>query len=281
MTGRLAAVVEAHFHLGELYFMLPCLSSIEYRPGERVCLMFTSTRLHEQFLAEPLLVRAVETIGAEIVVIPARPEPVRGGNALAKLARRVRQRALWPGRRRRILAVLDRTDLLLTQIAQGYAEEAVAGRRRRPTIARYPHTSAPQIMNIAEASKQTFRQAAPGEALLLLDADAEPYYRLYGFERFAILGYHVLTAAWLEAIRELAPRPGGHAVVYSFAARPDILPVKQWRELHRSTYRAIRKVCPGIPIVLTPHAMDVVAIRVHQRATMVRRNQALVDFVVR
>jgi hypothetical protein len=250
---RYAAVVEAHFHLGELYFLLPFLSGIRYQAGERLCLLFSSRRLHDQFLAEPLLVRAAAELDADLVIVPARPaRPLGEGRPVGRLARRLIQLAAWPARRRRIRAVLERTDLLITQIAQGFAEQALAGRVKRPVIARFPHTSSPQIMNITEARKQTFRQAAHGEPMLLLDPEARPYYELYGFRDFVILGYHALSEKWLAWVEEFAQH-SGHAIVYSFTERDDILPAEHWEHLHRSTYRTIREVFPGIPIVIKPH----------------------------
>jgi hypothetical protein len=252
---RLAAVAEVSFHLGELYFLVPFLSGIAYAPGERVCLLFTSRKLYEEFRRDAVLVEAVE--GAPIDVecafirkgVPRRPRP-RVLDLAVEVWRAIKRQFL----RQRVLGLLGRTDVFLGQVVGGMTEAILRRRDRLPAhVLRFPHTSSAQIMDVEQARKQIFRQVKPSDTMLVLDPDAVPYYELYGARRFAVLGYHSLDERWLSLLRRHAGPSRDHAVIYSFAARDDMLPLDKWQYLHRTTYRAIRDRFGDIPILVKPH----------------------------
>ena len=246
------AVAEVHFHLGELYFLIPFFHAIRWQPGERICLLFTSRKLYREYLADPLLVRAMSRLPIDIELLFLRKH-ARLGPALS-LVREVYRTALRPARRRRILRLMAKAEYYFAQIAGGLSESIMRPRDVLPApIVRFPHTSSAQIINVEEAKKQTFPQIAPGEPLMLSDPDAIPYYELWGMQRAVILGYGSLTPEWHELVDELAPELPEHAVVFTIMPRDDMLPRAKWETLHRSTYETIRRVFPDVLILFKPH----------------------------
>jgi hypothetical protein len=252
---RYAAVAEVSFHLGELYFLMPFLSGIDYAPGERICLLFTSRSLYEEFRRDAVLVEAVESAPIDVERafirkgVPRRPRPLPL-DVVVEIWRAVKRQVL----RQRVLRLLGRTDIYLAQVVGGMTEAILRRRDRLPArVLRFPHTSSAQIMDVEQARKQVFRQLAPGDTMLVVDPDAIPYYELYGARRFVVLGYHSLAERWLSLLGRHAGPPRHHAVIFSFAARDDMLPLDKWEYLHRTTYQAIRERFGDIPILIKPH----------------------------
>jgi hypothetical protein len=192
---RFAAVAEVSFHLGEVYLLVPFLSGISYGPGERVCLLFTSRKLYEEFRRDAVLVEAVENAAIHVKCAFIRKAETRRPRPLAldvavEVWRAMKRQVL----RRRVLRLLDRTDVYLVQVVGGMTEAILRRRDRLPShVVRFPHTSSAQIMDVEQARKQTFRQLAASDTMLVLDPDAIPYYRLWGARHFAVLGYHALA----------------------------------------------------------------------------------------
>jgi len=207
-TDRLAAVAEVSFHLGEVYLLVPFLSGITYAPGERVCLLFTSRSLYEEFRKDEVLVEAVESaaIHVECAFIrkgeTRRPRPLPL-DAAVEVWRALKRQFL----RRRVLRLLDRTDVYLVQIAGGMTEAILRRRDRLPAhVVRFPHTSSAQIMDVEQARKQTFRQLEPSDTMLVLDPEAVPYYELWGARNFVVLGRRLAEPASRACRAPSAPR---------------------------------------------------------------------------
>lgn len=259
------AVVEVGFHLGELHFLMPFLYSVEYTEGERICLLFTSRRVYEQFRADPVLSQAAAELKFDIRTVFLRQPRLERTGTLRSGVRFLQRRIALPFLRRRALRLLARTDLYLVQIAGGVAEPVLKSQSRiRPAIVRFPHSSAPQLVNMDEARRQTMlppRRTA-GEPILLWDPEAFPYYEMTGVTRSIVLGYHQLYPKWMSLLSQHSLPVHGHVIVYQYDARDDVLPLPKWIELHRSAYRVIRAEFPGIPIVIKPHpSMDLERVR--------------------
>lgn len=258
-------VIEVYFHLGELYFWAPVLASLEFGPGERVCLLFTSEELHKQFLADPLLSHAIANSPVDVVLVGARYP--RHGNLWERGWSFLKRLVMRPWLRKRLMAVLDGSDRFFAQIAGGQAEKLLRGRRTFTGVVRFPHTSSAQIMDADKVREHRHRMLPPDERLLLLDPEAVPYYEAWGVEHPVVLGHHALAPRWLELAREVAGGSGGHAVIFSFAAREDMLPRKDWEQLHRTAVAGIRSVYGDIPIVIKPHPnQDARALRAFVRS---------------
>lgn len=252
---RYVAAIEFSFHLGELYFWAPILATLRWAPGERVAVVFTSGQLYREFLADPLLVAAFEGIPVEVIRAPLRAP--RETSSYRRAALGVLGRLLIrPWIPARLAGVVRGTPLLFAQVAGGYIERLLP-RRSVPRIVRFPHTSAAQIMDLEAARRTRFRnRILPEESMLVLDPEAVEYYRLYGAEHFVVLGYHQLSDDWIERVRVVARDRfglGEHAVLFSFAARDDMLPRAKWEQLHRTAIDAIRAVYGDLPIVIKPH----------------------------
>lgn len=250
-----AGVVEVQFHLGELYLIVPFLHGIEYADDEKVCLLFTSKELYEEFLSDPILSEAVRESGVDVRTSFIRKPRSAASHSRPRAALRELVRlAQRPGHRRRTLPMIADADVFLAQIAGGVVERIKRPKDPFPKrVIRFPHTSSAQIMDIEEAKKQKFRQMKPGDTILLLDPAARPYYELFGAKSSIVLGFHSLGDRWLELLERLAPPRRGHAVMYSFSSRDDMLPRDRWEDLHRSAYRGIRDEFGDIEIVLKPH----------------------------
>lgn len=256
MAGpRYAAVAEVHFHLGELYFLLPFFATIDFAPGERICLLFTSRPLYRQFRADPLLMRAAKRFDPVIKVVGVRRDAPENGEGRVRAWIREHVRfAVRPAQRARIRALLARTDIFLVQTARGLSEVVLrAGDRRPKHVVRYPHTSSPQTYNLDEARKRSFPIMYQGGAIMLYDPLAEPYYALMGLDRPVTVGYPALGSEWQSMVAAESDGISGHAMIFSLMERADLLPAGKWAEIHRSTYRSIREVFGDIPIVIKPH----------------------------
>jgi hypothetical protein len=253
--SRYVATAEVSFHLGELYLLIPFLHGIDYAPDEKVCLLFTSRDLYREYLSDPMLVEAVRELGADVrTAFIRKPRAAASHSRVRALLREAVRAVQRPLHRRRVLPLIAASDVFMAQIVGGMVEKIIRPGDPFPSrVVRFPHTSAAQIMDVTEAKKQTFRQMSPGDTMLLLDPDAEPYYTLWGMKSSIVLGYHSLGERWFGLLERLAPPRRGHVVIYSFASRPDQLPREKWEVLHHSAYRAIRDEFGDIEIVIKPH----------------------------
>jgi len=255
-------IVECSFHIGELYFMLPFLHTIAAdRPI--ACLLFTSRKVYLQYRQDRLLRKAVQdaTIATKCLFWALFPY-TKSHNPVFIILR------ILDSIYRHFLHIEDRivqllrgSQYCLVQIGGGQLDKIAAQQNIDCTcVIKFPHTSGPSLFDLSKAKKRTYiRRGGPNDILLVLDPASVPYYQLTGIGNFLPIGYHSLSDRWMTLVRSLVTFDTDYALVFSYEARNDVLPLAKWEMLHATTYEAIRRVFPEILIVVKPHPNQDVA----------------------